>query len=180
MSSAIGSPLDRADGPDKVTGAARYTAEVMLPNVTYAALVGLGTAYKIETDVLGRGQQNGTVWQGHLLLVGHGDPTLSSADLADLAAQVRAAGITRVLPQVDEGAVLYLQESGSHVGKRSEHLVVPVWHPHGRDGRRTRHLHDLDAALQLLGHGRLLRAGLSVHPGFHDRDGDRRLRDRAA
>ena len=64
--------------------------------VTYAGLVGLGTAYKIETDVLGRGQQNGTVWQGHLLLVGHGDPTLSSADLADLAAQVRAAGITRV------------------------------------------------------------------------------------
>lgn len=64
--------------------------------VTYAALVGLGTTYRIETDVLGRGQQNGTVWQGHLLLVGHGDPTLSSADLADLAAQVRAAGITRV------------------------------------------------------------------------------------
>ena len=64
--------------------------------VTYAALVGLGTTYRIETDVLGRGQQNGSVWQGHLLLVGHGDPTLSSADLADLAAQVRAAGITRV------------------------------------------------------------------------------------
>jgi CRISPR-associated protein Cas1 len=35
-----------------------------------------------------------------------------------------AAGITRVLPQCDEGAVLYLQEPGSHVGKRSEHLVV--------------------------------------------------------
>ncbi len=64
--------------------------------VTYAALVGLGNTYRIETDVLGRGQQNGTVWQGHLLLVGHGDPTLSSADLAELAAQVRAAGITRV------------------------------------------------------------------------------------
>jgi len=64
--------------------------------VTYAALVGLGTGYKIETDVLGRGQQNGTVWHGHLLLVGHGDPTLSSADLVELAAQVRAAGITRV------------------------------------------------------------------------------------
>jgi D-alanyl-D-alanine carboxypeptidase/D-alanyl-D-alanine-endopeptidase (penicillin-binding protein 4) len=64
--------------------------------VTYAALVGLGAAYRIETDVLGRGQQNGTVWKGHLLLVGHGDPTLSSADVAQLAAQVRAAGITRV------------------------------------------------------------------------------------
>ncbi|HJT76610.1 MAG TPA: CRISPR-associated protein Cas4, partial [Gemmataceae bacterium] len=34
------------------------------------------------------------------------------------------AGITRVIPQSDDGAVLYLQEPGSHVGKRSEHLVV--------------------------------------------------------
>jgi CRISPR-associated protein Cas1 len=33
-------------------------------------------------------------------------------------------GITRVIPESDEGAVLYLQEPGSHVGKRSEHLVV--------------------------------------------------------
>lgn len=39
-------------------------------------------------------------------------------------AEESAAGITRVLPQCDEGAVLYLQEPGSHVGKRSEHLVV--------------------------------------------------------
>jgi CRISPR-associated protein Cas1 len=34
------------------------------------------------------------------------------------------AAITRVIPQSDDGAVLYLQEPGSHVGKRSEHLVV--------------------------------------------------------
>ena len=34
------------------------------------------------------------------------------------------AGITRVIPQSDEGAVLYLQEPGSYVGKRSEHLVI--------------------------------------------------------
>jgi CRISPR-associated protein Cas1 len=33
-------------------------------------------------------------------------------------------GITRVIPQSDDGAVLYLQEPGAHVGKRSEHLVV--------------------------------------------------------
>ncbi len=39
-------------------------------------------------------------------------------------AEESAVGITRVLPQCDEGAVLYLQEPGSHVGKRSEHLVV--------------------------------------------------------
>jgi len=34
------------------------------------------------------------------------------------------AGLTRVIPQSDEGAVLYVQEAGSYVGKRSEHLVV--------------------------------------------------------
>jgi CRISPR-associated protein Cas1 len=39
-------------------------------------------------------------------------------------AEESAVGITRVLPQCDEGAILYLQEPGSHVGKRSEHLVV--------------------------------------------------------
>jgi D-alanyl-D-alanine carboxypeptidase/D-alanyl-D-alanine-endopeptidase (penicillin-binding protein 4) len=86
--------------------------------VTYAALVGLGTTYRIETDVLGRGQQNGSVWQGHLLLVGHGDPTLSSADLVDLAAQVRAAGITRV--------------TGAVFGDESffdAHRTAPGWKP---------------------------------------------------
>jgi CRISPR-associated protein Cas1 len=34
------------------------------------------------------------------------------------------AAVTRVIPQSDDGAVLYLQEPGSSVGKRSEHLVV--------------------------------------------------------
>ena len=32
--------------------------------------------------------------------------------------------LTRVIPQSDNGAVLYLQEPGSFVGKRSEHLVI--------------------------------------------------------
>jgi D-alanyl-D-alanine carboxypeptidase/D-alanyl-D-alanine-endopeptidase (penicillin-binding protein 4) len=64
--------------------------------VTYAALVGLGPAYRIETDVVGRGERKGAVWQGSLLLVGHGDPTLSSADLAVLARELRASGIVRV------------------------------------------------------------------------------------
>lgn len=34
------------------------------------------------------------------------------------------AGITRVIPQSDDGAVVYLQVPGSFVGKRSEHLTV--------------------------------------------------------
>jgi CRISP-associated protein Cas1 len=33
-------------------------------------------------------------------------------------------GTTRVIPQSDDGAVVYLQEPGSFVGKHSEHLVV--------------------------------------------------------
>jgi CRISPR-associated protein Cas1 len=35
-----------------------------------------------------------------------------------------AAGVTCVIPKSDVGAVLYLQEPGSRVGKRSEHLTV--------------------------------------------------------
>src|SRR6185437_6103261 len=34
------------------------------------------------------------------------------------------AVISRVVPQNDDGAVLYVSEPGSYVGKRSEHLVV--------------------------------------------------------
>ncbi|MDX6506076.1 MAG: hypothetical protein QOG06_720 [Gaiellaceae bacterium] len=64
--------------------------------VAYAALVTLGSGFRVETDVLGRGEQDGTVWRGSLVLVGHGDSTLSSADLAVLAGQIRAAGIRRV------------------------------------------------------------------------------------
>jgi serine-type D-Ala-D-Ala carboxypeptidase/endopeptidase (penicillin-binding protein 4) len=64
--------------------------------VTYAALEILGPDYRIETDILGQGQLVGTTWRGALVLQGHGDPTLSSADLGNLARQVRADGIRRV------------------------------------------------------------------------------------
>ena len=42
--SAIGRPLDRVDGPAKVTGGARYSAEITLPNTAYLALVGATVA----------------------------------------------------------------------------------------------------------------------------------------
>jgi serine-type D-Ala-D-Ala carboxypeptidase/endopeptidase (penicillin-binding protein 4) len=64
--------------------------------LTYAALVRLGPTYRIETDVLGEGGLEGTVWNGSLVLKGNGDPTLSNADLRALAAQVKAAGIRSV------------------------------------------------------------------------------------
>jgi D-alanyl-D-alanine carboxypeptidase/D-alanyl-D-alanine-endopeptidase (penicillin-binding protein 4) len=69
--------------------------------VTYAALTGLGPAFRIETDALGEGTQDGTTWTGDVVLKGYGDPTLSSTGLATLALQVRSDGIRRV-----EGRVL--------------------------------------------------------------------------
>ena len=74
--------------------------------LTYAALVRLGPAFRIETDVLGEGQLDGTQWTGTLVLKGNGDPTLSSADLRALAAQVKSSGIRSVTGGVsgDESA----------------------------------------------------------------------------
>ena len=68
--------------------------------ITYAALTALGPAFRIETDVLGEGRQDGTVWRGDVVLKGYGDPTLSTAGLASLARQVRASGITRIAGRV--------------------------------------------------------------------------------
>jgi D-alanyl-D-alanine carboxypeptidase/D-alanyl-D-alanine-endopeptidase (penicillin-binding protein 4) len=64
--------------------------------LTYAALTNLGPSYRIETDVLGEGAQDGATFNGTLVLKGGGDPTLSTAGLRSLASQVRALGIRRV------------------------------------------------------------------------------------
>ncbi len=53
------------------------------------------------------------------------EETLFQLEVRDRPADATPpAGVTRVVPQSDDGAVVYLQEPGSHVGKRSEHLVV--------------------------------------------------------
>jgi D-alanyl-D-alanine carboxypeptidase/D-alanyl-D-alanine-endopeptidase (penicillin-binding protein 4) len=74
--------------------------------LTYAALAQLGPAFRIETDVLGEGEQDGTQWTGTLVLKGNGDPTLSRGDLRALAAQVKSAGLLSVTRGVmgDESA----------------------------------------------------------------------------
>jgi serine-type D-Ala-D-Ala carboxypeptidase/endopeptidase (penicillin-binding protein 4) len=63
---------------------------------TYAALTALGPSFRIETDVLGGGRQDGATWRGNLVLKGYGDPALSFAQLNSLARQVAAAGIRHV------------------------------------------------------------------------------------
>jgi D-alanyl-D-alanine carboxypeptidase/D-alanyl-D-alanine-endopeptidase (penicillin-binding protein 4) len=93
--------------------------------VAFAALVRLGPAYRFTTEVVGSGRLAGATWRGPLFLKGSGDPTLTSADLAQLAAQVRALGIRRL-----EGAV---------VGDESwfdERRDAPGWGP-GFVGRET-------------------------------------------
>jgi len=95
---------------DLETGATVYAADPglsLLPAsneklaVTYGALNELGPDYRIETDAVSDGAQDGDVWHGDLLLVGHGDPSLSKQGLAVLARQIRADGI-----RVVDGRVL--------------------------------------------------------------------------
>ena len=67
---------------------------------TYTALSALGPSFQIETDVLGEGQQSGTIWQGNLVLKGYGDPALSFAQVNSLARQVAASGIRQVTGRI--------------------------------------------------------------------------------
>lgn len=86
--------------------------------VTYTVLTRLGPGFQIQTHVEEDGTQAGGVVDGHLYLVGAGDPTFSSADLAALARGVRAAGITKV--------------TGGVVGDESafdEKRTAPGWKP---------------------------------------------------
>jgi D-alanyl-D-alanine carboxypeptidase/D-alanyl-D-alanine-endopeptidase (penicillin-binding protein 4) len=64
--------------------------------VTYALLVRLGPSYRLETELLGEGEQVGGTWHGHLVLRGEGDPTLAGSHVRALARKVRSLGIRRV------------------------------------------------------------------------------------
>jgi serine-type D-Ala-D-Ala carboxypeptidase/endopeptidase (penicillin-binding protein 4) len=67
---------------------------------TYAALTALGPSFRIETDVLGEGTQEGTTWHGNLVLKGYGDPALSFSQVGVLARQVAADGIKHVTGRI--------------------------------------------------------------------------------
>jgi len=68
--------------------------------LTYALLKTFSPTMRIPTKVSALGVQRGTTLTGDLFLVGGGDPTLSSVDLARLARGVRAAGIRHVTGRV--------------------------------------------------------------------------------
>src|SRR4029077_5365919 len=62
---------------------------------TWGALGTLRPTFRFDTRVVGAGTQQGTTWNGDLYLVGSGDPTFSSADVAALAAQANVNRIRR-------------------------------------------------------------------------------------
>jgi D-alanyl-D-alanine carboxypeptidase/D-alanyl-D-alanine-endopeptidase (penicillin-binding protein 4) len=64
--------------------------------LTYALLTSLGPGMSIETTVAATGDVDGRTLNGSLVLVGGGDPSLSSADLKQLALAVRATGIRQI------------------------------------------------------------------------------------
>jgi D-alanyl-D-alanine carboxypeptidase/D-alanyl-D-alanine-endopeptidase (penicillin-binding protein 4) len=68
--------------------------------VAITALQRLGGGFRMRTSVLGEGSMAGATWKGNIVLVGAGDPTLSSADLAALARAVRKSGIRAVSGRV--------------------------------------------------------------------------------
>jgi D-alanyl-D-alanine carboxypeptidase/D-alanyl-D-alanine-endopeptidase (penicillin-binding protein 4) len=69
---------------------------------TATALSRIGPDEQFETRLIADGEVADGVVRGNLILVGGGDPSLTSQGLARLAGQVRAAGIQRV-----KGRVLY-------------------------------------------------------------------------
>jgi xanthine dehydrogenase YagR molybdenum-binding subunit len=57
---AVGTPVTRVDGPAKVTGAARYSAEISVPGMAYLAIVGAtiasGRVDAIDADAARAGE----------------------------------------------------------------------------------------------------------------------------
>jgi serine-type D-Ala-D-Ala carboxypeptidase/endopeptidase (penicillin-binding protein 4) len=86
-------------------------ASVAKALTTLYALEVLGSEYRFETRVLASGAIEGGVLQGDLVLAGGGDPTLTTTDLARLAASLKAAGVREVRGDfvVAEGALPYAQ-----------------------------------------------------------------------
>ena len=80
----------------------RNTSRSLLPAsaeklaVSFAALRVLGPDFRFHTQAVGTGQRAGRAWSGNIILVGHGDPTFTTADVGRLARQIAASGIRHV------------------------------------------------------------------------------------
>ena len=82
---------------DENSGASLRPASAEKLAVSFAALRILGPGYRFRTEVVGSGALQGRVWDGDLVLVGYGDPTLTDADIAALSARVSAVAAAHPL-----------------------------------------------------------------------------------
>lgn len=91
--------------------------------VSFAALRVLGPRFRFRTEVVGAGVRTGDTWSGNLWLVGHGDPTLTPADLRRLARRFAATGIRRVAGRV-LGDDTHFDARRDAVGWKSHYLGI--------------------------------------------------------
>ena len=75
---------------------AQPPASVAKAMTTLFALEKLGVTHRFSTQVLATGPVNGGEVQGDLVLVGSGDPTLSTDQIGDMAVLLAAAGVRGV------------------------------------------------------------------------------------
>jgi len=94
--------------------------------VALTALTVLGPEFRARTLLLGRGKQRGTVWKGHLVLKGFGDPSLHRNDLESLARQLASTGIKTVSGSVI-GDESYFDASRTAPGWRAS--FYKLWSP---------------------------------------------------
>jgi serine-type D-Ala-D-Ala carboxypeptidase/endopeptidase (penicillin-binding protein 4) len=71
-------------------------ASVAKALTTLYALETLGAEYRFSTRLMTTGRLNNGILTGDLILVGGGDPTLTTDDLASLAAGLKSAGVREV------------------------------------------------------------------------------------
>jgi xanthine dehydrogenase YagR molybdenum-binding subunit len=92
MTTAIGQGIDRVDGPLKVTGSATYSAEIPLPELTYATLV---TASGSSARITGIDTSQATQADGVLAVLTHRDlPKVAQPPLIPSLFGVAAPGET--------------------------------------------------------------------------------------
>ncbi|MGK7752197.1 MULTISPECIES: D-alanyl-D-alanine carboxypeptidase/D-alanyl-D-alanine endopeptidase [unclassified Roseovarius] len=103
-------------------GAGMPPASVMKAVTAIYALETLGEDYRFETRLIATGPVKDGVLEGDLVLAGGGDPVLDTDGLADMAARLKAAGVTRVTGKLRawDGALPFVRfiddEQPLHVG----------------------------------------------------------------
>lgn len=78
--------------PDKLQPPASVTKAI----TAGYGLASLGAGYRFETRVFAAGPIRNGILDGNLILAGGGDPNLQTNDLAELAARLKATGLTEV------------------------------------------------------------------------------------